>query len=235
DEQERFERQKLCRERYPETNGAGGYFDTACSLLNPENVDRSYYVYGTLPLFLARMGAEVMYSQTDDPVWLGSDGIVAVWRALSALAETGVILLVFLMGLRLHGKWVGLLAAILYASVAFSIQQAHFGTTDASTNFFVALAMYFAVRTQGSGKWWDYAGFGVGLGMAVASRVNVAPLAGVIIVVAIYRMLPAFDVRLSIRERSNIILFQFLGLVLAGIVSIVVFRVGNPYAFEGPG
>ncbi|MDX2079063.1 MAG: DUF2298 domain-containing protein [bacterium] len=235
DEQERFERQKICRERYPQTNGAGSYFDTECSLLNPENVDRSYYVYGTLPLFLARMGAEVMYSQTDDPVWLGSDGIVAVWRALSALAETGVILLVFLMGLRLHGKWVGLLAAILYASVAFSIQQAHFGTNDATTNFFVALALYFAVRTQGSGKWWDYAGFGVGLGMAVASRVNVAPLAAVIIVVAIYRMLPAFDVRLSLKERSNIMLFQFLGLVLAGIVSIVVFRVGNPYAFEGPG
>jgi YYY domain-containing protein len=181
------------------------------------------------------MGAEFMMSQTNDIVWLSSDGIVAVWRALSALAETGVIVLVFLMGLRLYGKWVGLLAAILYAATVFSIQQAHFGTADATTNFFVALALYFAVRTQGSGKWWDYIGFGIGLGAAVASRVNVAPLAGVIVVVAIYRMLPAFDLRLNIRERSNIALVQFLGLVLAGVVSIMIFRIGNPYAFEGPG
>jgi len=235
DDQIRYERQQMCLERYPLTNGAGDYFDTECSLLNPENIDRSYYVYGTLPLFLARMGAEVMYSQTDDLNWLGADGVVAVWRAQSALAETLVILIVFLMGLRLHGKWVGLLAAILYASVAFSIQQAHFGTTDATTNFFVALALYFAVRTQGSGKWWDYLGFGIGLGAAVASRVNVAPLAGVIIVVTVYRMLPAFDVRLNTRERSNIALVQFLGLVLAGVASLVMFRIGNPYAFEGPG
>jgi YYY domain-containing protein len=235
DEKARYQRQQMCIERYPETNGAGGYFDTECSLLNPENVDRSYFVYGTLPLFLARMGAEFMMSQTNDIVWLSSDGIVAVWRALSALAETGVIVLVFLMGLRLYGKWVGLLAAILYAATVFSIQQAHFGTADATTNFFVALALYFAVRTQGSGKWWDYIGFGIGLGAAVASRVNVAPLAGVIVVVAIYRMLPAFDLRLNIRERSNIALVQFLGLVLAGVVSIMIFRIGNPYAFEGPG
>lgn len=235
DEKVRYERQQVCLARYPDTNGAGGYFDTECSLLNPENVDRSFFVYGTLPLFLARIGAEFMMSQTNDIVWLSSDGIVAVWRALSALAETGVILLVFLMGLRLYGKWVGILAAILYAATVFSIQQAHFGTADATTNFFVALALYFAVRTQGSGKWWDYLGFGIGLGAAVASRVNVAPLAGVIIVVAIYRMLPAFDLRLNIRERSNIALVQFLGLVLAGVVSIVVFRIGNPYAFQGPG
>lgn len=235
DEKERYARQQMCIARYPTTNGAGDYFDTACSLLNPENVNRSHYVYGTLPLFLTRFGAELLASQNNDPLWLSSDGIVAVWRGLSAFAETAVILLVFLMGVRLHGKWVGLLASILYASVAFSIQQAHFGTTDAMTNFCVALALYFAVRTQGSGKWWDYAGFGVGLGMAVASRVNVAPLAVVMIIVTIYRMLPAFDVRLAMRERSNIAVFQFLGLVLAGVVSIVVFRIGNPYAFEGPG
>jgi YYY domain-containing protein len=235
DDQVRYERQQMCLQRYPDSNGAGDFFDTACSLLNPENIDRSFYVYGTLPLFMARFGAEVMYSQTNELAWLGSDGIVAVWRAQSALAETLVILLVFLMGLRLHGKWVGLLASILYAATVFSIQQAHFGTTDATTNFFVALALYFAVRTQGSGKWWDYVGFGIGLGAAVASRVNVAPLAGVIIVVAIYRMLPSFDSRLNVRERSNIAMTQFLYLVLAGIVSIFVFRIGNPYAFEGPG
>ena len=47
-----------------------------------------------------------------------------------------VILIVFVIGTKLHDKWIGLLAAFFYSVTVFSIQMAHFGTVDAMANLF---------------------------------------------------------------------------------------------------
>ena len=226
---------ETCRVRYPDTNGAGSYFDAQCSLLNPHNVDKGLYVYGTLPVFLARGAGDVVAQITGSTVWTSYSGVHLVWRSLSAFAEMAVILLVFLIGLRLHGKWVGLLAAALYAAAVFSIQQAHFGTVDAMSNLFATLAIYFAVRVQDEGGFGNYALFGLALAAALASRVNLAPLAGLVVLAAIIRALPALDAGTEGREREKLILQNTAGLMLAGAVTLVGFRVMNPYAFMGPG
>lgn len=223
-----------CLERHPNSNGKGGYFDTDCSPFHPENVVFPHYVYGTLPLFMARAAAEITADWTKDPIWLTYHGIFQVWRGLSSIADMLVLWLVFLIGMRLHGKWVGLIAAMLYAFAVFPIQQSHFGTTDPITNLFVSLALFFAVRTQDSGSQWDYAGFGLALGAAVASRINVAPLAAVIAVVAVVRMLPVLDRRLSWDERNRLLTSNTGGVMLAAVMSFIVFRLFQPYAFHGP-
>lgn len=231
---ERNARVFSCRERYPETFGRGGYFDADCSPYNPENVTTSQYSYGTLPLFMARSTAELVSEITNDTTWLGYNGLHRVWRALNAYVDTVIILVVFFIGLRLYDKWVGLVAAMLYAGAVLPIQLSHFGTADVITNLFVTLALYFAVRAQDSGSMWDYAGFGLALGAAVASRVNVVPLAGVIVVVAVVRSMPAFDGNLAWRARNRISYRNFVGLSLAAVMSLIVFRLANPYAFSGP-
>ncbi len=48
-------------------------------------------------------------------------------------------------------------------------------------------------------------------------------------------MLPAFDWRLAWGERNRVVVREFGGLVLAGIVTIVGFRILQPYALSGPG
>src|SRR5512135_1787220 len=80
------------------------YFDTAHSSLNPNNRGHGFYVYGTLPMFLARYVAEWQYGAAD---WVT---MTKVGRALSALADLGTVLMVYLIGRRLYGRWVGLLA-----------------------------------------------------------------------------------------------------------------------------
>ncbi|GAB4518358.1 MAG: hypothetical protein OHK0046_25890 [Anaerolineae bacterium] len=225
---------EICTERYPDTNGRGGFFDTECSPYHPENVKNPYYVYGTLPVYMVRGAMDLFYDIPSVEVWTRYEYSFQVWRAMSAAADMVALGLVFLIGLRLHGKWTGLVAAILYAAAVTPIQQSHFGTTDAITNMFVTLALFFAVRTQDTGKWWDYTAFGMALGAAVASRVNVAPLAVVIIVVAVLRALPAFDGRIAWRVRNNLLTDNFIGLVFAGVASFVVFRICNPVAFSGP-
>lgn len=81
----------------------------------------------------------------------------------------------------------------------------------------------------------DYALFGVALGGAVASRVNVAPLALVIGVAAGLRALPALDVALHRTVRSRLVGVALSGLLTAAVMAFVVFRLLQPHAFLGPG
>ncbi len=223
-----------CLARYPDTGGVGGYFDTQCSDWNPHNVGQGLYVYGTLPLFTAKIAAQFYADFTNNSVWNSYDGIHLIWRAISATSDMIVILLVFFLGRQMHNRWVGLLAAALYAFAVFPIQQAHFGTADPMSNLFVILSILFAVRAQDTGKLTDYGGFGIAFGLALASRVNIAPIMGLIIVVALMRIIPAFTTKLAPSARDRIIIKNFSGLLLAGALTFLVFRILNPYAFEGP-
>jgi YYY domain-containing protein len=232
--QERHDRQQECLARNPDTGGRGGYFDTDCSPYNPENIAYTNFAYGTLPVFSAVALGELAEDITGD-TWTDALHIALVWRAMNAAGDVIVIFLTFLIGLRLHNKWTGLVAAMLYAFAVLPIQIVHFATTDAMTVVFVTLGLFFAVRAQDTGKWWDYGAFGLALGAAVACRVNVAPLAGIIAIVGLIRTLPVFEDGLAWEERGRLLLANVGGVVLAAIASLLVFRVLNPYAFEGPG
>ncbi len=245
----------LCVERYPATGGLGSYFDALCSPYNPHNANPGHgmYVYGTLPLFMAIGTAEAVIpisewwahniSVQSDPTmseytgsqWRTYDGIHLIWRYLSALAETAIVLVAFCIGLRLHNKWVGLIAAWLYAATVFSIQLGHFATTDAISNMFTAVTILFAVCVQRQGKLRDYVLFGVFFGFALASRINLLPLVGLIFLAAILQVIPAFDRHALPGIREKLISKHFFGLVLAGLATIIAFRLTNPYAFMGPG
>lgn len=224
-----------CMERYPDTGGRGGFFDSQCSPMNPNNVGEGLYVYGTLPQFLVHWGSQFAAQVTGDASITGYYGVRQVGRLLSALAEMGVVLTVFFIGRQLHSKWTGLLAALLYACTVFSIQQAHFWTADATANFFVTLSILFAIRVQQAGKLADFLACGVFCGAAVASRVNTAPVVGLLVLAAVVQVLPTFDGRSSWGERGRLLSSAFTGLLLAGILAFLVFRVFQPYAFNGPG
>ena len=80
------------------------YWDTANSTLNPHNVGYTFFVYGTLPIFLVRYVAE----------WIGQTGyseVMLVGRQLSAIADLLVVFLVYLTASRVFDRRVGLIAA----------------------------------------------------------------------------------------------------------------------------
>jgi len=90
------------------------------------------------------------------------------------------------------------------------------------------------VRILDEGGWGNYAGFGLALGAAVASRVNVAPLAIVAALATVVRILPVLERDFPRYERRGLLTREGGGLVLAALVSVVVFRLAQPYAFSGP-
>ncbi len=225
-----------CLHLYPAASGSGGFFDARCSPLNPHNAGSGFFVYGTLPLLLAHYGEGFLRAGTEAgwPLFDFQGGHL-VWRGISMIFDILSILMVFALGARMHNRWVGLLAAALYAAAPLAIQKAHFGTVNATASFFVILALYFAVRVQQRGGWLPYILFGLACGAAVASRINLAPMAGIIIVSAGFQAMPALDARLSQGERGSILARQIFGLLLAGFGAFLVFRIFNPYAFTGPG
>ncbi|MBT3389387.1 MAG: hypothetical protein HN413_03170, partial [Chloroflexi bacterium] len=214
----------------------GDYFDTVNSSLNPHNRGHGFFVYGTLPIFIVRYVAD----------WLGDTGygeVYRVGRALSALADLGVVWLIFLTAQRLYSRKVGVLAAAFYAFAVLPIQQSHFFTVDTFINFFTFLAFYFAVEV-GSQRVSEsaedapssvprlpsYLLFGLALGMAVASKINAIPVALALPVAA-----ALYFLRLSVEERQQQAGRILSYVALAGLVSILTFRIFQPYAFSGPG
>lgn len=225
-----------CRARYPQSGGIGGYFDTECSPLNPHNAGAGFYAYGTLPLFLAHGAGEFVRTMEASgvPPFDFQSGTL-VWRVLSAFFDIGAILFIFLTGARLHNRKVGLIAALLYAFAPLAIQKAHFGTVNAISAFFVTLAIWAAAGVQNRGRWRDYIIFGAAFGASLAGRINLAPLAGLIVLAGLLRAVPAFDTSIPWETRRRILLDVVIGWVISGLSAILIFRITNPYAFTGSG
>ncbi len=147
----------------------GEYFSESASPLNPRNYEGGHFwAYGTLPTTVLR-GV------------IGLGGItkpehsLLFGRGLSALADLGVVLLLFLLARNLYGdRRIALFAAALYALAVLPIQEAHFFVVDPMANLFTMLAMWLLARAWRSGRWFDYAWVGIAIGLAFSCKISAA-------------------------------------------------------------
>lgn len=212
-------------------------FDTRNSSLNP--LPYGSYTYGMLPLFLTRYVAE----------WVNMthyDRIVLVGRALSGLFDLAAVALLYLLGARLYGRRVGLLAAALCAAAVLPIQLSHYFTVDSFSTVFVVAGFYFATRLVPLASspctspalhergWRYYMLFGLMTGMAAACKVNTLSLFGVIIVAGLARLAMHGTWRRP-SERAVVFETVLAGWVIAAGAAFCAFRVLQPFAFAGPG
>lgn len=228
-------------------SGIGEYFNTPESTLNPNNVGHGFFVYGTFPIFVTRYLVSWLFDSA------GWQEVASVGRPLSALFDLLTIGLVYLTAAKLYNRRTALLAAGLLAAAVLPIQLSHFYKEDTFLNFFTLLAIYFGVRIatyrrksadsehettddESPGKfsfrseWLLFVGFGVALGLGVASKLNAFPVAFVLPLAVFIRFydLPAIE--------KNRNLATVVGLIaLSAGISLLVFRIAQPYAFSGPG
>ncbi len=198
------------------------YFDTQNSLLNPYNVGHRFFVYGTFPIFLVRYLAE----------WVGQTGydeIHLVGRMVSATFDLISIVLVYYIAKHLYDQRVGLLAAVFTTFSVLLIQHAHFFVVDPVANTFILAGFYFAVRVLDENRPIDYAFFGIALGLSVACKISAAPLAATVALAAVM-----FIFKLEAERRQEAFKQVAVFLLLAAGVSLITFRIFQPYAFKGP-
>jgi YYY domain-containing protein len=209
------------------------FFDPETSTLNPH-----FFAYGSLPFYMLRLATHLLTIPASLSSYLTAwpslaefleglrrmsdyDHITLVGRALSALIDTAVIYLTYLLGKRVYDRRVGLLAAAFVTFTVFHIQVAHFYAVDALLTFFVLLFFVFALDFARRGGMWNGALMGATLGMALATKVSAAPL--LLVVLGAYVLHFRARGKEDPRRESCLLL-----LTLASLA--VVFFLCEPYA-----
>ncbi|ABU56662.1 DUF2298 domain-containing protein [Roseiflexus castenholzii] len=220
--------------------------DSGCNTLNPRNYNWSrFFVYGTLPTTVTRVAVELQANLSGRADRISPEMVRDTGRTLSMLYDLGTIVIVFLIGRRLFDRRAGLIASLLYATAAFPIQMSHFFTVDAATTFFTTLSIYWAVRIAQGGGVGSAIGAGLSIGAAMACRVTLATLGLAVIVAAFARLAEETGRQYADGETPGILarlltaptrmLFALAWRVaLAGVITVVAFRLLQPDAFTGP-
>jgi YYY domain-containing protein len=231
------------------------YWDTSSSPLNPATHESfAGYVYGTLPLFVTRAVGEALNTACTNPASLsgrllrallaspgmcspgrftGYSGIHLVGRALSSVADLMTLFALILLARMLYGDRAALLAGALYACAVLPIQHAHFFVVDSFAAVFVIWTLTLAMYAIHSNQLWPLVLSGMTTGLAVACKISVWPVAGMVGLAGLL-----FRHRDEATDRVTYT-FEFtaprvLALALSGICAALAFRIAQPYAFAGP-
>ncbi len=224
------------------------YFNTRLSPLSPyekydikgqpaQNGPDNAMRWGQWPITILSVMGEITGNT-------GYDEIRLMGRQMAALIDALTLLLIFLIGQRLYHYRIGLLAAAFSALAVMQIQQSHFMTVDMYGVFFSALAMYCAVRLAqstpltrtdkgyrptGQGWLWGIL-FGVAFGMTLASRINLAPLAGMVLIAAFISI-----AGLKLKHQNDLVAIGLsIGAILlvSGMAAVLTFRITQPMSFR---
>lgn len=191
--------------------------DPKQSPLNPR-----FFAYGSFPLYLLKAVAHVASGIQSS---LATTDLRLVARALSALFDAGTVLLTYFIGLKLSGRLLGAIAAALVAFAAIHIQLAHFYAVDTILVFFLMAAILVGLELIERPTIGKAALLGAMVGLALATKVSVAPLALAVIgahVLAVRRQNDGS--RLTAVERL------IMGVTVTALTTGVVFVLAQPFA-----
>ena len=167
----------------------------------PDPANPHFFAYGSFPMYLLALVANGLAHifagshtfPTDGGTFNDYNHITLVGRALSALFDTGTVLVTGLLVRRLVSPWWGVFAATFVAFTAFEIQLSHFYAVDTVLTFFVTATLFGAivlatphqstVTASESGTLPDVwqttfvaVLTGLALGLAITSKISAAPL-----------------------------------------------------------
>lgn len=186
------------------------YFDPHTSTFNPHNVGHTYYVYGTLPVFVVKLLALQFNVDTYEKVTLFG-------RHLSAVLDTISTLLVFGIAYNLTKRFrTSAIATLVYALAVLPIQLSHFYTVDPWLVLFSTTTLYVLTSKP---RIRNFAFCGLTLGLAVASKIQAFVLVPLVGVGFLY-WLPKMNFKRWL-----------LGGVVCIILCFVTVRVSQPYLF----
>ncbi len=208
------------------------YFSTSTSPLNPANKGKTFFVYGTFPVFLTKLIGDLTGNGHYTAYTL-------IGRRLSAIFDILTILAVFLIAKNLFDKKTALLSAFFLAVTVVHIQHSHFSVVDLFATFFVVLSFYFLILYVKTQKIRYAALLGASMGFGLASKINASLLAPIIALGLLIVFINL--IRNNLKSKHKLFKAIFLSartVILAGIFIVIIagiiFRILQPYAFAGP-
>lgn len=196
-------------------------------LLSPESPwNPSFFAYGSLPIYMLRLLSQL--AGRIDSAYGSLQSSYVVGRALSALFDVGSVALLYALGRKLYGRWVGLLGAALLACTVLHVQMAHFFTVDTLLVFFVLLTLLQTLRLLDRRSLGRGILVGVAFGLALATKVSAAPL--VVPITLAWLAGAERSVGVSDAPERGRWRRRLLGLAVTGLVTLGTFVVCEPYA-----
>lgn len=184
------------------------------STLNPH-----FFAYGNFPIYLLKFAGFI--AGFINPVLSEYGGLHIVGRLISALFDTGTVIVTYALASRIFSRKVGLFSAYLYAISVFPIQLSHFFAVDTILTFFTTLVIFFAlgyIEKKGS---MEIVPIGLSFGLSLATKISSGIFAPIIIIAVFLK---------SYRRRTlnyrRIIRDIFIFILSAGFA----FLITQPYA-----
>ena len=197
-------------------------FDAEASPWNPR-----WFAYGSFPLYMLK-GVELLSAFVPG---LNLQDMRVPGRLLSALADIGTIVFVYLLGASLWTRRSGLLAAALVGLAVLHIQLSHFFAVDTFLALFSTATIFFLVRVARRGRTLDSMLAGLFLGLALATKISFAPMLAAYFVA---HFMYAFGLAPSDHSRPAMLVDRILdaikGAAFGGLAAIAAFLVTQPYA-----
>lgn len=205
----------------PGLSGLSYIFDPERSPLNPH-----WFPLGSILIYALVFLRSVVELFTD----VGGFDMRYAGRTLSALADVGTVLMVFVLGRRIYGRNVGLLAAGLTALAVIHVQHSHFYRPETFTVLLTLASIWATLRMVEKRRLRDSVLLGVIVGLALAPKVNVLPILAPLALGYGYRILDEAEGLWD--EITPAMVLRIIGhAALGGLVALVVFFATTPYAF----
>ena len=152
-----------------------------------------------------------------------------IGRSIVALADVGTVLMVYLLGKRIFGQRVGLLASALVTLSVVHIQHSHFYRPEPLLIFFVLVSFWFMLQLMERRRLRDSLLLGLFVGLTLAVKVSVLPLVLPLALAYGFRLSTTHDGRWAMPYRAEADRVMVHAL-LAGAAAVVVFLITTPYA-----
>ncbi len=208
-------------EAEPGLPGLGALLDPDRSPLNPH-----WFPLGSILIYVLVFFRSIIELFTD----VSAMDMRFVGRTLSALADVGSIAFVFLLGRRMFGRGVGLLAAAFTALAVIHIQNSHFYRPETFSVLFSLATFWAMLRMVEKRRLRDSALLGLMVGLALAPKVSLLPLVIPLALAYWYRVLDSASGEWS-RITPKIVRGVSGHAAAAALIAVAVFFVSSPYAF----
>ena len=142
-------------------------------------------------------------------------------RLLILVFAIASLYVIFVIGRRIFGRWVGILGAALLAISPVHVHYSQLIRTDVQLGFLALLTVLFSLRISEYGRWRDYALAGVMIGLSIATKWPGVVL--LLVVIAAHYS----SVRLSKQRLDE----AFSKLLLAGALALLSLFLVSPFIF----
>lgn len=208
--------------------------DVQTSPMNPRRADDNgghlSYSYGSL-LVYGLKGVSNLVARVAGPDYADWSGVYKVARPLAALADLLTVLCVYLLGRRLYGTAVGMLAAAFSSLTVLQIQFSHFYVAEPIMTMLLTAALLQIVRATQDDNRRAVVYAGLLLGLAVGTKPSAAAFVPVgLLLLGIHGVRRARHSQPGSSSHVPRIKGALVAMVLAGACSLLAWSVVEPYA-----